>query len=399
MNDNDNDNDNALMMGTPAQRQPRKSLFLFPCISCTQLNQFHLDCSMQKAKRAKFRLGKRSGNEGKLLQTFDQPWLLQMFYREIPITVLYCFFLFLSKGMLFLVLLLVCSLGVPLVTRLPGPGRAMGLFRRRSLMQCGFFATTTVIGSLGGNESDPQVMAVQDIMEIVQSPDVTPAAVGLLDANNGTVVFAVVGGSDGSLSFSLAKDCNYFLLQPQLFLQLPVAFLRVYASTNATVSFLTNVSLVTVGWVEGVNGRQPGIVNTANIKSPTSDIVGLGLSHKSNLLLLSSTRIDIVSDAYSGPAGIFVANNFDFIASTSITSFDLGYRPWGANSSWGGNLIAFNARVCFGCVLGLIVFLLTKNSRVQVAIVLPMLVCFLRIPTFFQRQHSMILVCGLQMPW
>jgi hypothetical protein len=116
------------------------------------------------------------------------------------------------------------SLVTPKITPMPGQGLSLGLFRARP-SGCSYFASTTVLASIN---AQGQVWTAQDMGSVVSNPDGVAVAIALLDALNGTGVYAVAAGDDGVLSFSFAKDCaSEFLLQVSLTQSLSVKFLAV----------------------------------------------------------------------------------------------------------------------------------------------------------------------------
>jgi hypothetical protein len=73
---------------------------------------------------------------------------------------------------------------------------------------------------------------------------------------------------------------------------------------------------------QGVNGKQPGILQNLNVRTPTSSVAGVGC-HGTDHLIVSSKRIDISNTVLSAQIAAVVKSPYSDIQATSVSSFDL----------------------------------------------------------------------------
>ena len=236
----------------------------------------------------------------------------------------------------------------PVFTTLPGRGKWLALSKDRaqSSFPCQFFATTKVFGSLLGQSR--KILNVQPLQSLVSDPSTNVVGVAFLQHPSlASKLFIVLAGSDGSINFGVASSCNAtVLLAPELTLQVAgQSILSLASVSDKAAVFLSNTSLITIGFVQSVSGLQPGIVVSQLLPVTDQPIFAAAPGKDRSWLLLSANELSTISASYTGVVSSFKKGMQDAknITATMLSSFNLGYIPSTETSSWGGTMIGFTS--------------------------------------------------------
>jgi hypothetical protein len=118
-------------------------------------------------------------------------------------------------------------------------------------------ATTNLVFSL-----DPDRNIIQDFAmdNMIQYPNRQPVLAGMFDNNNTGGIALLVADNEGGISFSLSDGCSSdFSLVFDYYLSYPVEWLSIIDNGDGKLGFVSNSSIVTITWVQGLNGTQLGV--------------------------------------------------------------------------------------------------------------------------------------------
>ena len=133
---------------------------------------------------------------------------------------------------------------------------------------CTFCIDDCLFVCLGSRSPNRTLLGSQSVDSVRLNPSsVAIAGVGFLSSDNKKSVLAVVVDSQGNVSVSESVGCNrQFLLLPTNGFSLSCKVLGIVESTKSSLTVLCSRAFVEIGWVEGVQGKELGVVSVVNYK-------------------------------------------------------------------------------------------------------------------------------------
>ena len=242
-----------------------------------------------------------------------------------------------------LVFLFLFCFGAARISPLFKGGDALFLSSFRQEIGCSFFVTTVAVGSLARNRELITVAYVSNLMQNPPPVSVVGAAVFLV----GKTSFAILAANDCSLSVSSADSCSsIFILRPDLFVTLPnCSFLGLARSDSSKATFVSTTSIVEIGLVEGTSGKVPGVTKIINLTTNGSTVLGAADGANGSKVVLTESELNVISKAGRSSQSQLLEDDYpseSLLNGNSISSFSLGYVPFGASSDWGATLIGIH---------------------------------------------------------
>ncbi len=235
--------------------------------------------------------------------------------------------------MMFLLVVLVSSQAQ--IIPLPGQGRLLTLSQYHEKFGCSFFASTGALGALSSNRS---ALSAQSLASVIQNPaGIGVGAVFIKRMDGIPGMLAAVVDSNGGVSVSSTASClSSFLLDPAQYFRVGsnvevIGLLEMKPGTSVVV--FTNVSFVTIGFVETAVGKRLGVVLIEPYQAVQNknSFVGVGRYENDRVLVYQRSIYDTRGNKVSHHIGFDVYN--------SVAFYDLGFLPLGSNSSWASTML------------------------------------------------------------